>query len=92
MDALISLVYTIIDSVCVCLFLDAFASHRWRDHRFLVGVIVQTILMYASIEFSVIALNRNQIVKIFWFYYPVLLLPELYMRISQESFYYFLLS
>ena len=40
MDALISLVYTIIDSVCVCLFLDAFASHRWRDHRFLVGVIV----------------------------------------------------
>ena len=49
MDALISLVYTIIDSVCVCLFLDAFASHRWRDHRFLVGVIVQTILMYASI-------------------------------------------
>ena len=46
MDALISLVYTIIDSVCVCLFLDAFASHRWRDHRFLVGVIVQTILMY----------------------------------------------
>ena len=25
MDALISLVYTIIDSVCVCLFLDAFA-------------------------------------------------------------------
>lgn len=72
--------------------LDAFASHRWRDHRFLVGVIVQTILMYASIEFSVIALNRNQIVKIFWFYYPVLLLPELYMRISQESFYYFLLS
>ena len=64
MDALISLVYTIIDSVCVCLFLDAFASHRWRDHRFLVGVIVQTILMYASIEFSVIALNRNQIVKI----------------------------
>ena len=47
MDALISLVYTIIDSVCVCLFLDAFASHRWRDHRFLVGVIVQTILMYA---------------------------------------------
>lgn len=92
MDALISLVYTIIDSVCVCLFLDAFASHRWRDHRFLVGVIVQTILMYASIEFSVIALNRNQSVKIFWFYYPVLLLPELYMRISQESFYYFLLS
>ena len=64
MDALISLVYTIIDSACVCLFLDAFASHRWRDHRFLVGVIVQTILMYASIEFSVIALNRNQIVKI----------------------------
>ena len=64
MDALISLVYTIIDSVCVCLFLDAFASHRWRNHRFLVGVIVQTILMYASIEFSVIALNRNQIVKI----------------------------
>ena len=64
MDALISLVYTIIDSVCVCLFLDAFASHRWRDHRFLVGVIVQTILMYASIEISVIALNRNQIVKI----------------------------
>ena len=61
MDALISLVYTIIDSVCVCLFLDAFASHRWRNHRFLVGVIVQTILMYASIEFSVIALNRNQI-------------------------------
>lgn len=52
MDALISLVYTIIDSVCVCLFLDAFASHRWRDHRFLVGVIVQTILMYASIEFN----------------------------------------
>ena len=50
MDALISLVYTIIDSVCVCLFLDAFASHRWRNHRFLVGVIVQTILMYASIE------------------------------------------
>ena len=87
MDALISLVYTIIDSVCVCLFLDAFASHRWRDHRFLVGVIVQTILMYASIEFSVIALNRNQIVKI---HYPALLLPELYMRISQESFYYFL--
>ena len=37
MDALISLVYTIIDSVCVCLFLDAFASHRWRNHRFLVG-------------------------------------------------------
>ena len=65
MDALISLVYTIIDSVCVCLFLDAFASHRWRNHRFLVGVIVQTILMYASIEFSVIVLNRNQIVKIF---------------------------
>ena len=65
MDALISLVYTIIDSVCVCLFLDAFASHRWRDHRFLVGVIVQTILMYASIEFSVIVLNRNQIVNIF---------------------------
>ena len=65
MDALISLVYTIIDSVCVCLFLDAFASHRWRDNRFLVGVIVQTILMYASIEFSVIVLNRNQIVKIF---------------------------
>ena len=64
MDALISLVYTIIDSVCVCLFLDAFASHRWRSHRFLVGVIVQTILMYASIEFSVIALNQNQIVKI----------------------------
>ena len=64
MDALISMVYTIIDSVCVCLFLDAFASHRWRNHRFLVGVIVQTILMYASIEFSVIALNRNQIVKI----------------------------
>ena len=64
MDALISLLYTIIDSVCVCLFLDAFASRRWRDHRFLVGVIVQTILMYASIEFSVIALNRNQIVKI----------------------------
>lgn len=91
MDALISLVYTIIDSVCVCLFLDAFASHRWRDHRFLVGVIVQTILMYASIEFSVIALNRNQIVKIFQFYYPALLLPELYMRISQEGFYYFLL-
>lgn len=59
MDALISLVYTIIDSVCVCLFLDAFASHRWRNHRFLVGVIVQTILMYASIEFSVIALNRK---------------------------------
>ena len=55
MDALISLVYTIIDSVCVCLFLDAFASHRWKGHRFLVGVIVQTILMYASIEFSVIA-------------------------------------
>ena len=48
MDALISLVYTIIDSVCVCLFLDAFASHRWRDHRFLVGVIVQTILMYTE--------------------------------------------
>ena len=91
MDALISLVYTIIDSVCVCLFLDAFASHRWRNHRFLVGVIVQTILMYASIEFSVIALNRNQIVKIFLFYYPALLLPELYMRISQEGFYYFLL-
>lgn len=91
MDALIGLVYTIIDSVCVCLFLDAFASHRWRDHRFLVGVIVQTILMYASIEFSVIVLNRNQIVKIFSFYYPALLLPELYMRISQEGFYYFLL-
>ena len=50
MDALISLVYTIIDSVCVCLFLDAFASHRWRDHRFLVGVIVQTILMYAELK------------------------------------------
>ena len=90
MDALISLVYTIIDSVCVCLFLDAFASHRWRNHRFLVGVIVQTILMYASIEFSVIALNRNQIVKILLILHPALLLPELYMRISQESFYYFL--
>lgn len=90
MDALISLVYTIIDSVCVCLFLDAFASHRWRNHRFLVGVIVQTILMYASIEFSVIALNRNQIVKILLILLPALLLPELYMRISQESFYYFL--
>ena len=64
MDALISLVYTIIDSVCVCLFLDAFASHRWRDHRFLVGVIVQTILMYASIEFNAAFLNRNQIIKI----------------------------
>lgn len=50
MDALISLVYTIIDSVCVCLFLDAFASHRWRNHRFLVGVIVQTILMYGTAE------------------------------------------
>lgn len=64
MDALISLVYTIIDSVCVCLFLDAFASHRWRDHRFFVGVIVQTILMYASIEFNAAFLNRNQIIKI----------------------------
>ena len=64
MDALISLVYTIVDSVCVCLFLDAFASRRWKDHRFLIGVIVQTILTYASIEFSVIALNRNKIVKI----------------------------
>ena len=61
MDAL---VYTIVDSVCVCLFLDAFASRRWKDHRFLIGVIVQTILTYASIEFSVIALNRNKIVKI----------------------------
>ena len=30
MDALISLVYTIVDSVCVCLFLDAFASRRWK--------------------------------------------------------------
>ena len=50
MDALISLVYTIVDSVCVCLFLDAFASRRWKDHRFLIGVIVQTILTYASIE------------------------------------------
>ena len=60
MDALISLVYTIVDSVCVCLFLDAFASRRWKDHRFLIGVIVQTILTYASIEFSVIALNRNK--------------------------------
>ena len=40
MDALISLVYTIVDSVCVCLFLDAFASRRWKDHRFLIGVIV----------------------------------------------------
>ena len=59
MDALISLVYTIVDSVCVCLFLDAFASRRWKDHRFLIGVIVQTILTYASIEFSVIALNRQ---------------------------------
>lgn len=64
MDALISLVYTIIDSVCVCLFLDAFASHRWKNHRFLVGVIVQTILMYASIEFNAAFLNRNQIIKI----------------------------
>ena len=91
MDALISLVYTIIDSVCVCLFLDAFASHRWRDHRFLVGVIVQTILMYASIEFSVIALNRNQIVKIFLILLSCFIVPELYMRISQEGFYYFLL-
>lgn len=52
MDALISMVYTIIDSVCVCLFLDAFASHRWRNHRFLVGVIVQTILMYKAGLFS----------------------------------------
>ena len=64
MDALISLVYTIIDSVCVCLFLDAFALHRWKNHRFLVGVIVQTILMYASIEFNAAFLNRNQIIKI----------------------------
>ena len=92
MDALISLVYTIIDSVCVCLFLDAFASHRWRDHRFLVGVIVQTILMYASIEFSVIVLNRNQIVKIFLILLSCFIVARtLYEGISQKGFYYFLL-
>lgn len=59
MDALISLVYTIIDSVCVCLFLDAFASHRWRNHRFLVGVIVQTILMYKSSRIIVCFLKKG---------------------------------
>ena len=91
MDALISLVYTIIDSVCVCLFLDAFASHRWRDHRFLVGVIVQTILMYASIEFNAAFLNRNQIIKNF-FDFAILLycLPEPYIKTLQESFCCFL--
>ena len=92
MDALISLVYTIIDSVCVCLFLDAFASHRWRNHRFLVGVIVQTILMYASIEFSVIALNRNQIVKILLILLSCFIVANEDTKNSTElgSFYYFL--
>ena len=43
MDTLVSLAYTIIDSICICLFLDAFASHRWKGYRFFIGVILQTI-------------------------------------------------
>lgn len=64
MDTLVSLAYTIIDSICICLFLDAFASHRWKGYRFFIGVILQTILMFSFVEFSVIILNRNQIAKV----------------------------
>lgn len=65
MDTLVSLAYTIIDSICICLFLDAFASHRWKDYKFFIGVIIQTIIMFASIEFNSIILNRNPITKVF---------------------------
>ena len=64
MDTLVSLAYTIIDSICICLFLDAFASHRWKGYRFFIGVILQTILMFSFVESSVIILNRNQIAKV----------------------------
>lgn len=92
MDTLVSLAYTIIDSICICLFLDAFASHRWKGYRFFIGVILQTILMFSFVEFSVIILNRNQIAKVLLIILSCFITTESYTKIFQTYYYAFLSS
>lgn len=64
MGDLLSFLYTVVDSLSLILFLDAFAERRWSDRKFTIGVGCFVALNFWILKVPLIFFDWNQIIKI----------------------------
>ena len=60
----LSFLYTVVDSLSLILFLDAFAERRWSDRKFTIGVGCFVALNFWILKVPLIFFHRNQAIKI----------------------------
>ena len=64
MGDFLSFLYTVVDSLSLILFLDAFAERRWSDRKFTIGVGCFVALNFWILKVPLIFFHRNQAIKI----------------------------
>ena len=64
MGDFLSFLYTVVDSLSLILFLDAFAERRWSDRKFTIGVVSFIMLNFWILKVPLIFFHRNQAIKI----------------------------
>lgn len=64
MGDFLSFLYTVVDSLSLILFLDAFAERRWSDRKFVIGVVGFIMLNFWILKVPLIFFHRNQAIKI----------------------------
>lgn len=63
MGDFLSFLYTVVDSLSLILFLDAFAERRWSDRKFTIGVGSFIMLNFWILKVPLIFFHRNQAIK-----------------------------
>ena len=64
MGDFLSFLYTVVDSLSLILFLDAFAERRWSDRKFTIGVGCFVSLNCGILKFPLVVFHRNDAIKI----------------------------
>lgn len=64
MDDLLSFLYTVIDTLSLVFFLDAFATRRWDNWKFKLGVGCFVALLFWVLQVPFVFFGRNQAMKI----------------------------
>lgn len=64
MDDLLSFLYTVIDTLSLVFFLDAFATRRWDNWKFKLGVGCFAVLLFWVLQVPFVFFGRDQAMKI----------------------------
>ena len=64
MDDLLSFLYTVIDTLSLVFFLDAFATRRWDNWKFKLGVGCFVALLFWVLQIPFVFFGRDQAMKI----------------------------